>query len=426
MENKKLYAASRYACGAIAMVALLMLAPIPARAAQVSIAAVVGDDIITSSDLTQRRDVIIATAGIPATIENQQKLTPRIMQSLIDETLQVQEAKRNSFIITDEEVTQALDAMGPIGAKGEPIRDFIKQRGLSLRSVENQMRAQLAWGKVVQRKLRRNVSISQDEVRRAQQSQAAAPGVQELRVGALEIAISDSSKEADAAKLADEIMLQLKSGTDMATIAARYIRQSDVQYRSPTWVQEKSLPPALQQALRAVKTGEFTLPLPSPNLLQILQVVDRKVAPKQADTTEYAIKQITIGVPKKRDKASTAKLRSVASELRSNPGGCMDEAMPKMALPVDVKYIRARLGGLSPELRGVISHLEVGDVSEPLLSADAVRLMMMCEKIEPAEGNVPDAEKVRQELFTEKLELEAQKYLRNLRRDAFIDIKGAR
>jgi peptidyl-prolyl cis-trans isomerase SurA len=340
--------------------------------------------------------------------------------------LQLQEAKRNSLVVSDEDVKQALDAMGPVGPKGEPIREFIKQRGLSQRSVENQLRAQLAWGKVVQRKLRRNISIPQDEVRRAQQSQAAAPGEQELRIGALDIAVTDSSKEADAAKLADEIGLQLKAGTDMATIAARYVRQSDVQYRPPTWVQEKALPPALQQALRAIPTGEFTPPLPSPNMLQILQVVDRKVAPKQADTTEYAIKQITIGVPKKRDKASAAKLRQVASAVRANPGSCMDDVMPKVELPVEVKFVRARLGAMSPEQRGVVSHLEVGDVSEPLLSPDAVRLLVMCEKIEPAAGNLPDAEKVRQELFTEKLELEAQKHLRNLRRDAFIDIKGAR
>ena len=48
---------------------------------------------------------------------------------------------------------------------------------------------------------------------------------------------------------------------------------------------------------------------------------------------------------------------------------------------------------------------------------------MLCERTEPA-SKLPNADVVRQRLFGEKMELEAQKLLRNLRRDAFIDIKS--
>ncbi|MFZ4540251.1 MAG: SurA N-terminal domain-containing protein [Rickettsiales bacterium] len=394
-----------------------------AHAAQVNIAAVVDDNVITTTDISERRDLIMATAGIPNTVENQQKITPRVVQALIDETLQMQEAKRQSLVVSDADLNKALDAMGTRGDSGETIRDFIRKNGLSQRSLENQIRAQLAWGKVVQRKLRRNVTIAQDEVLRAQKAASTAPGDEEYRVQAIEIAIN--GKPDNAAKLAQDIALQLKAGTEMPSIATRYIKQPELRYSAPVWVPEKNLPPVLQQAMRTLKTNEVTPPLRSDTLIQIIQLLDRKTSPKLADTTEYAIKQLAIEVPKQRDKGSLAKLTAVAASLQANPGDCMSETIPKVDLPVEVKFARARLGTMSPQQRSLVSHLEVGDISDPLMGPDALRLIMVCEKTEASSGSLPDAETIRQQLFADKMELEAQKHLRNLRRDAFIDIKGA-
>lgn len=408
----------RYAAGLCCVFAVCN-----AQAARVNIAAIVGDDVITTADVSERRDLIMATSGIAPTVENQEKLTPKVVQVLIDETLQLQEAKRQSQTVTDEELEKAIGEM-TARDNNENIRDFIKKRGLSVRSMENQVRAQLAWTKVVQRKLRRNVTISQDEVARAQKAQASSPGDEELRIQALEMRISSADKETSTTKLAEEVALELKAGAPMSTIAARLIGNPNVRYSQPTWVPEKNLAPPLQQALRAMKTGEYTPPLRGGNAIQILQIMERKTAPKLADATEFAIKQISIAVPKKRDKASLAKLSAVAEALRADPGSCMDETMPKTELPTQVKFARLRYSAMSPEQRSIVTHLEVGDVSEPLMSPDALRLVVMCEKIEPTSNALPDAEKIRQELFSEKIELEAEKHLRNLRRDAYIDIKG--
>ena len=404
--------------------ALTWFGSAPVHAANVGIAAIVGDDVITTTDVAERRDLLMATASIPATPENEQKITPRVIQSLIDETLQLQEAKRQSITVTDEEVAKSVNEMNARGASGELLRDFVKKRNLSERSFENQVRAQLAWGKVVQRKLRRNVSVSQDEVARAQKAAASSPGEEELRIAALDIDIKSPASEAAMKDIAEDAAMQLKSGADMASVAARYIKQPEVHYNMPIWVPVKNLPPPLQQSMRTLKPGEYTPPLRSQAGIQIIQLVDRKTAPKLADTTEYALKQIAVSVPKKRDKATIAKIHETTDLLRSNPGECTSEKIPFVTLPTDVKFVRTRLGVLTAEQRALVTHLEVGEVSDPLISPTAIRLVMLCEKIESGvDGGLPDAETVRQQLFADKMELEAQKHLRNLRRDAYIDIK---
>lgn len=409
--------------GLLVLVAVLFQ-PLPARAAQVAIAAIVGEDVITTTDVSERRDLVMATAGIPPTVENQQKIMPRIVQSLIDEALQLQEAKNQSVSVTDEELNKAIASLPARGEQKESIRDFITRNNLSPRSFEAQLRAQLAWNKVVQRALRRNISIAQDEVLRAQKSAASAPGATELRLQAVEVGVEGSGGAEEMQRLMEEIALQIKSGGELSNIAMRYIKNPRVHYNPPVWVEESSLPPPLQQVLRGLKTGETTPPVRSERSMQIIQLLDRSARAKLSDATEYAIKQITITVPMRRDKASIEKLQAAARLLRAQPGNCTEAAIPEVDFATDVQFLRMRLGALSPQQRSIIGRLEVGDVSEPLLSPEAVRLVMLCEKMEPAEGNLPDAEAVRQQLFAEKLELEAQKHLRNLRREAFIDIKG--
>jgi peptidyl-prolyl cis-trans isomerase SurA len=77
---------------------------------------------------------------------------------------------------------------------------------------------------------------------------------------------------------------------------------------------------------------------------------------------------------------------------------------------------------LSRELRIIVERLSVGEVSEPLAARDGVRLLMICEKV-TLPMTLPEREKIRAQLYNDKLELEANKLLRNLRREAFIEIK---
>ncbi len=69
----------------------------------------------------------------------------------------------------------------------------------------------------MQRKLRRSVSVSQDEVLRAQQAQAAAPGAAELRLAALAVPIH-APPDADKAKaLAQALAAEMQSnGNNLA------------------------------------------------------------------------------------------------------------------------------------------------------------------------------------------------------------------
>ncbi len=400
------------------------LLPPAAWAERIGIAAIVNEEVITTADVNDRRDFILATTDVPPTVEAQRALLPRVLDALINETLQLQEARRLSVEVTDAEIEAAVEQIEK--ARGRPpgsLRDFITQNGMSPRTMEQQLRAQLAWNKVVERKLRRTVNIAQDEIARAQLAQAAAPGTPEMRIAAISLPIAAPEQEAETAALAASIAEQLNSGTDFLTLAGQLVGTGKAKLSAPVWVPEEGLQPAMQQALRTLEPGQVTQPLRSQNSYQLVSLLERRMNKPTPDVTEVLLKQIAVPLPTEKTPEALAAARATIDALRDNPGSCMGSDLGVAAPQAQVEFVRAQYGQMTRDLRSVVEHLGVTEVSEPLVTDRAVLLVMPCERIEPA-SQLPDAAKVRREIYNEKLELEAQKYMRNLRRDAFIDVKG--
>lgn len=406
----------------VLLLVLLAMAP-AAQAARIDIVAVVNDDVITSNDVEERRALIMMTHGIPPTEENMRKLDRTVIAALIDETLQLQEAKRLSINISKDELETATATLEQKRTQAPgTVKAMLEEQGLT-RTFDRQLKAQLAWNKVVQRKLRRSVTISTDEVARAQAAEAAAPGVEEVRIGAISVLLTTPEEEEANAKLAAELGQRLAEGQDLGMIAGEYASKPNVRISPPVWVTEEGLQPAMGQAIRTMKDGEVTPPLKSMNTFQVVKLYERRTTKPLPENTEVVIKDIAFAMPAEQNEKAMLALRETVTQARANPGSCMDTQIGVADTAVEVRYVRTTYGAMPPQTRSIIAHMGVGEVSEPLAMPEAVRLMLLCERIEPATGSLPNAEKVRQDLFAEKIELESQKHLRNLKRDAFIDVK---
>src|SRR5690348_12192967 len=87
---------------------LLVLIAFPAAAQVTRIAAVVNDEVISVRDLAARLHLVIVSANIPDTPENEQKLSHQVLRNLIDEKLEMQEAKRLNVTVSESEINAAL------------------------------------------------------------------------------------------------------------------------------------------------------------------------------------------------------------------------------------------------------------------------------------------------------------------------------
>ena len=402
-------------------IALLMATP-AAQAAKVSIAATVNDDLISSTDVVERRALIMHTMGIPNTPENLQQATARTVQLLIDETLELQEAKRQSVLATDEDVTKAIDMMGVPPEQPGVVKKRLIAEGQSMRALSNQVKAQLSWTKVVQRKLRRNVIVTQDEVTRSQQQAAADKGFEEMRLAVMAINVVPPQTEETARTLSKQIADDLKGGSDMPNIAEKYRGKANLQYNPMLWVTEERTPPALFSLIKDKKPGELVGPVRTGNIIQFIKMMERRTTKKPSANTEVFVKQLSIEMPDN-DKDLPTKLAQTKQILQNNPGSCDNETLTATPLPTKATFVRAKMSMVPPDQVGTLARMEVGQLSEPQVVPGKLQYLLLCERSESAGAAVGD-DAVKQQVFAEKIELEAQKHLRNLRREATIDIRS--
>ena len=74
----------------------------------ISIVAIVNDEPITIMDLNSRTQLIIASSNLPNNIETKRNLQGQVIQSLIQEKLQAQEAEKLGIRVSNKEVENTI------------------------------------------------------------------------------------------------------------------------------------------------------------------------------------------------------------------------------------------------------------------------------------------------------------------------------
>ena len=84
--------------------------------------------------------------------------------------------------------------------------------------------------------------------------------------------------------------------------------------------------------------------------------------------------------------------------------------------------MRAR--DLPPQLQDIVLKLQVGESTPPFGSPEeGVRALVLCGRDDPKTAPLPSAEEIRNGIEEARTNLRAQRYLRDLRRDAIIDYR---
>jgi len=77
-----------------------------------------------------------------------------------------------------------------------------------------------------------------------------------------------------------------------------------------------------------------------------------------------------------------------------------------------------------PPFRQLLASLPIGKASQPLVANDGIMVVMVCSREEKNVAQLSDQE-IRSQLVGERAELASRQLLRELRRRANIDLRGA-
>lgn len=388
--------------------------------------AVVNGDIITGTDVNQRLALIISANGGKISPEENERLRSQVLRNLIDETLQIQEAKTAEITLDENEVegTYARVATDNFHQEPKALDAYLAKIGSSPASLKRQIRGEMAWSRVLRRNVQPFVNVSQQEVKEVLERLKAAKGTEEYRVGEIYLSATPESRPT-VAENAKRIMEQLHQGGSFAAYARQYSEASTKAVGGDLgWIRLAQLPTELATAAHDMQSGQLVGPIELRGGFSILYMIDkRQVLTADPRDALLALKQISLSLPANISEADANKrIDEFAKGIKASKGcGGVDAAAAKFGAQVVANdQIRAR--DLPAQLQQSLLTLAQGESTPPFGSvAEGVRMLMLCGRDDPKAASGPSFEELMSQMEEDRVNKRALMYLRDLRRDAIIE-----
>jgi peptidyl-prolyl cis-trans isomerase SurA len=192
------------------------------------------------------------------------------------------------------------------------------------------------------------------------------------------------------------------------------------------WLRPDQLPPELASAVTPLKAGELSAPIRTNSGYYVLLVIERRngnTGSAQKETL-YDVVQVVFPLP---PQANDAAKRAAVAEAQSVRGAksCADLLkLGQQKAPRTSNEGKVSSATIAPQLRDLITKLGANQVSEPILQRGGVGVIMVCSKeTATAKGGDPTREEVFESLLRQKLDTVSRRYLRDLRRAAYVDVR---
>ena len=389
--------------------------------------AIVNGTIITETDVDQRLALVLAANGGQIADEERERLRLQVLRNLIDETLQIQEAKANEITIQPAEIDQTFARVaGNFRRTPKDFAAYLRQQGSSEASMKRQIEGELAWRRLLGRKVEPFVNVGEEEVQAVMSRLNAAKGANEYRIG--EIFLSSTPATAGETQAnANRIVQQIRGGASFVAYARQFSEASTAAVGGDLgWVRAEQLPEALAKSAQEMQPGQISAPIPVPGGFSVIALLDkRQVLTADPRDALLSLKQLSIKFPKGSTQASASPMvEKFALAMRSieGCGKANDVAASVGAEVVDNDQIRVR--DLPAPLQEMLLNLQIGQATQPFGSLeDGVRSLVLCGRDDPKSAQGPSFDQIYAQMEEERVNRRARRYLRDLRRDAVVDYR---
>ncbi|WP_447755985.1 peptidylprolyl isomerase [Sphingopyxis fribergensis] len=388
--------------------------------------ATVNGEIITATDIEQRMALIrIANSDAALPPEELQRLRSQVFSNLIDEKLQIQEAKAAEIEIDENVVNEQFARLATrFKQTPEQFSTYLASKGSSAAAVKQQIRGEFAWDRLLSRNIQSTTNVSTDEVQAVEKRLNEAKGQDEFHLGEIYLSATPENA-AEVMENAKKIIQALQTGGSFAAYARQFSEASTASVGGDLgWVRPALLPQSMADAAGQMQPGQLVGPIEVPGGISIMLMIDRRqVLTADPRDAILSLKQISLDFPAGTTQAKASELAGQFAEATRSIAGCgaaEDVAKSLGASVVSRDNIEMRV--LPAPLQATLINLQIGQTTQPFGAAnEGVSVLVLCGRDLPQTATAANSEQIEQRLLEEKVNKRAQRYLRDLRRDAVIE-----
>ncbi len=404
-----------------------------------SVAATVNDEAISDYELRQRIALFVSTSGLQPDAEQMKRIRGQILEKLEDEKLQLQEAVKKHITVSPVEVDKQISSLlSQNNLTIEQLRGILAAAGASELALKAQITAQIAWQKTVQEEYSDRVNISPAQVDAEVQRYADGANKPHFLVSEIFLPVSNPEKDSAVQKDAQNIESQIKAGAPFAALARQFSQNpAAAQGGSIGWVHEGQLANELNSALVQMTPGSMSSPIRAAGgyyilLLQARQEplgtkISNAPAPSANADGSLPLSRLLLPLGPSPSKELVENGMKVATQIRGGFQNCaqLKEISTKIPGSVFMDLGNMKPSDLSPEIQKALAQTQSGTTTAPLVSDAGVELIARCDKKVEVQTayTMPTRQQVEANLFDQQISALAQRYLRDLKRDANVEVR---
>jgi peptidyl-prolyl cis-trans isomerase SurA len=393
------------------------------------IAAVVNDEVISVADVTSRLRMVMLSSNLTDSPETRQRVAAQVLRTIVDEKLQMQEAKRQNVTATDEEINKALAQIEKQNnMQPGQLDQVLKSRGIERSALVDQLTASIVWAKLVRRLVSQTSVVSDEEIDYALQRAKETANEPQSRVAEIFLAVDNPQQEDEVRRLAERLTEQMKQGARFSAVAQQFSQSATAAVGGDIgWVRPEQLSPELGKVVAQMRPGELSPPIRAGSGYYLVLVLDRRSG-RSASPEESLVHLVQIVFPLPAQATEPMRRAAIAEAQSAKTTAKNCEELLKIGKEKGSAQLssegRLRVDQVTPAMRNIVLGLEVGQTSPPIVQKNGVGVVMMCEKAAPPSApTVPSRDEIGETLMRQRLETLARRYMRDLRRTAFVDVR---
>ena len=397
------------------------------------IAAVVNEDVVLASEVLERYEAVVnRLAAEDHELPPRDAIMDQILERLIVENIQLQEAKRRGIEVDDETLTAAVTEFA--AESGLTIDAFIETldtEGVSYRAFRNQVRQQIIIERVQRDAVNRRVYIQPQDIDELLASPFFAEHISdEYRLGHI-LLLVEAGADAAAVKAknaqAEELIAQIRGGADFGALAVEHSGASTaLEGGDLGWRKASRIPSLFAEVVADLAIGDVRGPIRNASGLHIVKLLDRRGTSQQV-ADETLVRHILLKPSAIR---SDDESRQLAGELRDRvlAGDEFEELAQEFSNDPGSALAGGDLGwrkkeDLVPEFQAVMESTDLGAVSEPFRTAFGWHILQVLERRREDASEEARRDYAARMLHAQRFEERLAEWLREIRDEAFVEVR---
>ena len=390
-----------------------------------SIVAIVNDEPITMMDLDARIRLIIISSNLPNNLETRKNLSGQVLQSLISERLQHQEAKKLGIRVTNQEVENNIKFIEKQNNMPEnQLIETLFKNGVPKSALPIRLKSNLIMQKLLQNIIRPKVVINNNEVNNEYNNLLANNGKMEYKFSEISFNFSNLSKKEDIILIAKQIRKKIIEEKNFEIIGKRIQENGTGVYKNNNWKLTNKINKNIYLEIDKMEKDEISELVLTNTGVSIIKIDGKREfkIPELSHTvsdiafisTDLPINKnkIDLFIEDIKNKTKNIKSCDEMTELSKIYGNKRGKYLGKILLKNLPKYFIEEL-----------KNLNVNQPSKPIVADDGIYVTMICNYNKDLNQEYALKEMIKDNIRNRSTTILKERYLLDLNRKALIDVR---